>query len=336
VSVVFAVGGSGGGGGLLPAGSSGRARAVAVSGSGGGKLSAAGSAWAVSIAGSGSGGGATSAVSVGGVWATSGAGGGVSSAGEGSREAVSVDAIGVASTGSEPGDSELAGSAIGAETVGAPAGCVHSGSGGGIVAGVSNGVVTGSTSAPALEGAVTGRGARATSIASVLGVVTIRISGRGGLKVIRLRGSVGGVRDGAGAGPGVDPGIGSCSRETGGLLPGIARPERRPAASEDGPKPSSSITLRSTITLERGSAAICARTAPELNPVKTTAAISVRARSMRNEHRNKGIGAQLASKRGNFMVARITKQRPQYNKFALQRALAPILHSFTFRLPSQF
>jgi hypothetical protein len=114
-------------------------------------------------------------------------------------------------------------------------------------------------------------------------------------------------------------------RETGVLLPGIARPERRRPGSEDGPKPSSPITLRSTITSERGSVVTCAPATPALSPAEATTAISARARSMRNEHRNAGIDAQLASKRGNIMVARITKRWPQYNKFALQREFDSIL-----------
>jgi len=294
--------------------SSGRVRAVSASGGGGDNLLAAvkaDAAWDVTVAGAGSDGGVVAAVSAGGVSATFGAGGEAWSADEASRDAIFVDDIGVASTGFELAGSELAGSAIGIETVGAPARCVHSGGGGGIVAGVpsdSVGVVRGAIIAPVLDGAVTGRGTRATSIVSDLGVVTTRVSGRGRNKVIRFRAPGGGVRDGAGAVIGT--GVGASIRETGGLLPGIARPELRPAAFGDGPRPSSSITLRSTITLERGSVVVCARTAPGTSPAEATTAISVRARSMRYEHRDTGIDTKLASKRGNFMITRITKRRP--------------------------
>jgi hypothetical protein len=304
----------GGSGGVpLPAVSSGRIRAVSVSGSGGDNLLAAvkaGAAWDVT-AGEVRGVGVVTAVSAGGVSAVFGAGGEVSFAGEGSRDAISVDDIGVASTGSELAGSGLAGSAIGIEIVGAPAGCVHWGGGGGIVAGVlsdSADVVSGAIFAPVLDGAVTGRGTRATSIESDLGVVTTRVSGRGRNKLIRFGVPRGGVRDGAGAVIGI--GVGPYNRETGGLLPGIASPEPRPTAFGDEPKPSSSITLRSTITLERGSLVVCARSAPAASPDEATTAISVRARSMRYEHRGTDIDAKLASKRGNFMVARITKWWP--------------------------
>jgi len=185
----------GGGGGVpLPAVSSGRIRAVLVSGSGGDNLLAAvkaGAAWDVT-AGEVRGGGVVTAVSA--------AGGEVSFAGEGSRDAISVDDIGVASTGFDLAGSGLGGSAIGIEIVGAPAGCVHWGGGGGIVAGVlsdSAVVVSGAIFAPVLDGAVTGRGTRATSIESDLGVVTTRVSGRGRNKLIRFGVPRGGVRDGA-------------------------------------------------------------------------------------------------------------------------------------------
>jgi hypothetical protein len=304
----------GSGGGPLLAVPSGEVRAVSVSGNGGDNLLAAvkaGAGWVATVAGARCSGGVLASVSAGGVSSTPGTGGEVSLAGEGSRDAISVDDIGVASVGFELAGSGLDGSAIGIEIVGAPAGCVHWGGGGGIVAGVSSdsvGAVIGAIIAPLLDGAVTGRGTRATSIACDLGVVTTRVSGRGRNKVIRFRVPRGGVRDGPRAVIGT--GIERCNRETGGLLPGIASPEPRPAAFGDEPKPSSSITLRSTITLERGSLAVCARAAPAASPDEATTAISVRARSMRYEHRSMGIDAKLASKRGNFMVARITKRWP--------------------------
>jgi len=190
----------GSGGVLLPAVSSGSVRAVSVSGSDDDNLLAAvkaGADWVATVAGAESDGGVVAAVSAGGVSAIFVVGGGVPSAGEVSRDAISVDDIGVASAGFELAGSGLAGSGIGIETVGAPAGCVHSGGGGGIVAGVrsdSVGDVSGSTIAPVLDGAVTGRGTRATSIDSDLGNVTTRVSGRGRNKLIRFRVPRGGVR----------------------------------------------------------------------------------------------------------------------------------------------
>jgi len=309
-SGAFVVGAMGGSGGVpLPAVSSGRARAVSVSGTDGDNLFAAvkaGADWVATVAGAESDGGVFAAVSAGGVSAIFGVGDGVASEGEASRDAISVDDIGVASNGFKLAGSGLAGSGIGIETVGAPASCVHWAGGGGIVAGVpgdSVGVVSGAIVALVLDGAVTGRGTRATSIDSDLGNVTTRVSGRGRNKLIRFRVPRGGVRYGAGAVIGI--GAGACNREAGGRLPGIARPEPRPAAFEYGPTPS--ITLRSTITLERGSLVVCARTTPASSPAEATMAISVRARSMRYEHRSTGIDAKLASKRGDFMVARITK-----------------------------
>jgi hypothetical protein len=128
----------------------------------------------------GGGGNFSAAGSTGGVSATVGADGGLALAELGSRAAVAVDDIEVVSSGFERAGCEVdvsgtAGSAIGVETLGAPAGCVHWGSGGGSAAGVpggSVGVDIGATSAPVLDGAVTGRGTRATSIVSDLGVVT--------------------------------------------------------------------------------------------------------------------------------------------------------------------